>query len=65
MLKSIVRRAVAESFSMEDFEKAIANEVKDLIDYRMLALAVLSQYDLDALVSRIAENHALDILEGT
>ena len=50
---------------MEDFEKAIANEVKDLIDYRMLALAVLSQYDLDALVSRIAENHALDILEGT
>ena len=65
MLKSIVRRAVEASFSMEDFEKAIANEVKDLIDYRMLALAVLSQYDLDELVSRIAENHALDILEGT
>ena len=65
MLKSIVRRAVEASFSMEEFEKAIADEVKDLIDYRMLALAVLSQYDLDALVSRIAENHALDILEGT
>lgn len=63
-LKSIVRRAVEASFSIADFEEAIASEVEDLIDYRFIALEVLANYDLDEMVSRAAADYALDILEG-
>ena len=65
MLKSIIRRAVEAAFSTEEFEEAIADEIADLIDYRMVALEVLSTYDVEDLVARAADEYALDLISAS
>lgn len=67
MLKSIIRRAVEATFSIREFEEAVAEYVEeyiaDAIDYTSLAVDLLSAYDIDDIVQDAAAEYAIDILD--
>ena len=64
MLKSVICGAIEAIFSDEEFEKALKKEISNTLDYRLLAGAVLSKFDIDDIAKTVAEERALDILEG-
>lgn len=64
MLKSVVCGAIEAIFSDEEFEKALRKEISDTLDYRLLAAAVLSKFDINDIAEAVAKERALDILEG-